>query len=81
MGMIRRSIATKGKGLIAPLYNIAIVIHHLQNLIHARRPYHMKDIICLKNYKGEKLNSLQGSLATKKNPGYAKIEGGSNRSC
>ena len=60
LGMIRRNITYKEKGLIVPLYK-AIVRPHLEYCIQAWRPYLRKDIAtCLKKYKGEQLNSLQG---------------------
>ena len=59
LGMIRRNITYKEKGLIVPLYK-AIVRPHLEYCIQAWRPYLRKDIDMLKKYKGEQLNSLQG---------------------
>ena len=43
LGMIRRNITFKEKGLIVPLYK-AIVRHHLEYCIQAWRPYLRKDI-------------------------------------
>ena len=43
LGMIRRNITYKEKGLIVPLYR-AIVRPHLEYFIHAWRPYLRKEI-------------------------------------
>ena len=59
LGMIRRNITYKEKGLIVPLYK-AIVRPHLEYCIQAWRTYLRKDIDMLDKYKGEQLNSLQG---------------------
>ena len=57
-GMIRRNISYKDKSLIVPLYK-AIVRHHLEYCIQAWSPYLRKDLICLKKYREEQLNSFQ----------------------
>ena len=57
--MIRRNITYKKKSLIVPMYK-AIVRPHLEYFIQAWSPYLRKDIdICLKQYRGEQLNSFQ----------------------
>ena len=52
IGIIRRNITYKEKGLIVPLYK-AIVRPHLEYCIHAWRLYLRKDIDTLEKYKGE----------------------------
>ena len=61
LGMIRRNITYKEKGLIEPLYK-AIVRPHLEYCIQAWRPYLRKDIDMLEKYKGEQLNSSHGLI-------------------
>ena len=59
LGMIRRNMTYKDNNLIVPLYK-AIGRPYLEYGIQAWSPYLRKCIfICLKNYRGEQLNTFQ----------------------
>ena len=62
IGMIRRNIMYKERGLIVYMYK-GIVRYHLEYCIQAWRPYLRKDIYMLEKYKG----------ATKLTPGLKKV--------
>ena len=62
IGMTRRNITYKEKGLIVSLYK-AIVRPHLEYCIRAWRPYRRKDIDMLEKYNGEQQNSWLKDLS------------------
>ena len=59
LGMIRRNITYKEKGLIVPLYK-AIVRPHLEYCIQAWRPYLRKDIDMLKKVQRRTTKLITG---------------------
>ena len=89
LGMIRRNITYKEKGLIVPLYK-AIVRPHLEYCIQAWRPYLRKDIDMLEKVQRRTTKLITGLRDLSyddrlkecglNNTRDAKIEGGSNRS-
>ena len=59
LGMIRRNITYKEKGLIVPLYK-AIVRRHLEYCIHAWRPYLRKEIDMLEKVQRRTTKLITG---------------------